>query len=208
MKAQNSKTTKSPLPVAYSVVNDHTYLLMPGDLNANNTAFGGRLMEIADRVAGTVAMRHSHSACVTLLVDSMKFLKPAKQGDLLIFKASLNRAWNTSMEIGVKILAENIKTNIPKHIVSAYFTFVAINDNQRPRRIRPVVPETAEEKRRYQEADRRRQQRIKNTKNWEILRLASEPLDRPVPSAKMKTSTPQPAARSAGVLFLWKPYFL
>lgn len=150
------------MPVSYSIIDDHTYLLMPGDLNANNTAFGGRIMEIADRVAGTVAMRHSKSTCVTLLVDRMKFLKPARQGDILIFKAALNRVWGSSMEIGIKVYAENIKAEEKKHILSAYFTFVAIDDNQRPKKIPAVIPETAEEKRRYAEADKRRQQRLKN----------------------------------------------
>jgi len=159
MKSQKENTLKSR-PVSHSMINDHTYLLMPGDLNHNNTAFGGKIMEIADRVAGTVAMRHSNSTCATLLVDSMKFLKPAIQGDLLVFKAALNRAWGSSMEIGIKVYAEDTKTDEKKHILSAYFTFVAIDENQRPKRIRPIMPKTKEEKRRYKEANERREQRL------------------------------------------------
>lgn len=150
----------SAAPVSFSAVNDQTYLLMPGDLNANNTAFGGKIMEIADRLAGTVAIRHSGSICVTLLVDSMKFLHPARQGDVLVFKAAVNRTWKTSMEVGVKVYAENFQTGTRKHVVSAYFTFVAVDENQRPKEIRGVVSETDDETRRYIDADRRRARRL------------------------------------------------
>lgn len=162
--AEQKTNISKPRSISYSAINDHTYLLMPSDLNHNNTAFGGRIMEIADRVAGTVAMRHSNATCATLLVDSMKFLAPAVQGDLLVFKASLNRVWGSSMEIGIKVYAENTKTDEKKHILSAYFTFVALDENKKSKQIRPVAPKTKEEKRRYKEANKRREQRLKNKK--------------------------------------------
>ncbi len=155
---------KEGVPVSLSAVNDYPYILMPGDLNANNTVFGGRIMEIADRLAGTVAMRHSGEICVTLLVDSMKFLAPAKQGEAIVFQAAMNRAWGSSMEVGVKVYAEDMRKRTRIHILSAYFTFVAVNDDMKPIKIRPVIPETEEERRRHEAADVRRNRRIEYSK--------------------------------------------
>ena len=89
-------------PVSQSAINDYAYTIFPGDLNASDTAFGGRILEIADRLAAIVARRHSGLLCVTLLVDSIRFIGPATQGEILIFKSAVNRVWRTSMEIGVK----------------------------------------------------------------------------------------------------------
>src|SRR3989344_2622028 len=144
-------------PVSQSAINDYAYTIFPGDLNASDTAFGGRILEIADRLAAIVARRHSGLLCVTLLVDSIRFIGPATQGEILIFKSAVNRVWRTSMEIGVKVLVEDVKKKKQRHVVSAYFTFVAINKKRRPILVPPVIPGTEEEKRRYAEADQRRQ---------------------------------------------------
>lgn len=151
-----------PKPVSSSAIHDQTAVVFPNDLNANGTLFGGRVLELADRLCGVVAKRHTGKVCVTLAIDSVKFLAPAKGGDILVFKAALNRAWHTSMEIGLKVFAEDYKTLNRVHILSAYFTFVALDDLLNPTPIPPVVPETAEEIRRYQEAEKRRQQRLQN----------------------------------------------
>ncbi len=156
-------TENEGLPVSYSAVDKQPYLLMPGDLNSNNTVFGGRVMEIADRLAGTVAMEHTRKICVTLLLDSMKFLAPAKLGETLVFKAAVNRTWNTSLEVGVKVYADDFIKDERKHVISAYFTFVALDDEGKPTHIRPVLPETPNEKRRFEEADIRRKRRFENT---------------------------------------------
>src|SRR3989344_3589201 len=147
--------------VSESVINDYAHLLLPNDLNTMGNAFGGRVVEIADRVASIVARRHSGKSCVTLLIDSLRFLGPATQGEALVFKVAVNRVWNTSMEVGVKVLAENLKTGEQRQVASAYFTFVTINSKNKPVKILPVVPETEKEKRRYQEADERRQERLR-----------------------------------------------
>lgn len=146
--------------VSASAIHDQTAVVYPNDLNAYGTLFGGRVLELCDKLAGVVAKRHAGAVCVTLSVDSVRFLAPAQHGDILVFKASLNRTWHSSMEIGLKVLAENFRNLERKHIISAYFTFVAVDDNMKPIAVCPVIPESEEEKRRYREADKRRQLRL------------------------------------------------
>lgn len=126
--------------------------------------FGGRVMEIADKVAAIVSRRHSRMDCVTLFVDSLKFVGPAVKGEMLIYKASVNRVWNTSMEIGIRACAENPATGERRHVVSAYFTFVAIGADGRPTTLPQVIPETEDEKRRYEQAQQRRDRRLAEEK--------------------------------------------
>jgi acyl-CoA hydrolase len=142
--------------VAESAIHDQTSVVFPNDLNAYGTLFGGRVLDLCDRVAGVVAKRHSGKMCVTLGIDSVKFLAPAKHGDILVFKASLNRVWKTSMEIGLKVYKEDFRTLERVHILSAYFTFVALDDQMKPTEVPPVTPLSADEKRRYKEAEERR----------------------------------------------------
>lgn len=151
-------------PVSASAINDQTAIVFPNDLNSLGTLFGGRVMELCDTTCAVVAKRHSGRPCVTLGIDSVRFHASATHGDVLIFKAAVNRVWRTSMEIGIKVYAEHFKTNVRKHIVSAYFVFVAVDDDLRPVEAPPLIPETPDEKRRYEKAELRRQNRITSYK--------------------------------------------
>lgn len=148
--------------VAESAIHDQTTVVFPNDLNAYGTLFGGRVLDLCDRLAGVVAKRHSGKVCVTLGIDSVRFLAPAKHGDILVFKASMNRVWKTSMEIGLKVFKEDFRTQERVHILSAYFTFVALDDDLKPVEIPPVLPHSADEKRRYEQAEKRRLFRLKH----------------------------------------------
>ncbi|MCJ7591031.1 MAG: acyl-CoA thioesterase [Woeseiaceae bacterium] len=139
----------------------NVYKIFPNDLNSEYTVFGGLVMGLCDRTALIVAERHSGHACVTAAVDSLDFLAPAHSGETLVLKAAVNRAWRSSMEIGVHVAAENSFRGDARHVVSAYLTFVALDKNGAPRPVPAVLPETDEERRRYQEAEERRDARLK-----------------------------------------------
>ncbi len=147
-------------PVSESAIIDQVIEVFPNDLNTHGTLFGGRVMEIIDTLASIVAKRHSGCVCVTLGIDSVRFLNPARRGDILVCMASVNKTWHTSMEVGVKVVAEDFRSLERKDILSAYFTFVAVDDNHTPVQIISVIPETPSEVRRFEEADRRRKHRL------------------------------------------------
>lgn len=152
--------TFAPKGVSESAVHDQVSMVFPNDLNSLGTLFGGRVLEQADRVAAVVARRHAGRVCVTLGVDSVRFLAPARHGDVLVFQSAVNRVWRTSLEVGVKVLAEDFTTLQRRHIFSAYFTFVAVDDELKPIAIAPVAPETEEDRRRFERAEERRRARL------------------------------------------------
>ena len=155
-----------PKKVSESAIDFYPHEIFPNDLNPNDLnprgmVFGGKVLLMIDNVAGIVAQRHSRRTCVTAELDSVVFLAPAFKGETLILKAALNRVWSSSMEIGVKIFAENFRTGESRHVVSAYLTFVALGEDGHKIKINPVEPETEDEKRRFREADERRIHRLK-----------------------------------------------
>lgn len=162
-----SKDSKKP---SESSIEDHTYKIFPNDLNSQSAVFGGTVLSLLDRIAVVVAERHSGNSCVTVSVDAVHFLAPARKGDNLICQASINRAWNSSMEIGLRITAEHPFINKREHILSAYFTFVALGKDGNKTSVPQVSPETEVEKNRYKEADLRRQRRIAAAKELAELR--------------------------------------
>jgi acyl-CoA hydrolase len=150
--------------VSETAIHDQVDVVFPNDLNAYGTLFGGRVLEKADRLCAIVAKRHTGKVCVTLAIDSVRFLAPAKHGDILILQASINRVWRTSMEVGIRVTAEDYMTQKRTRIFSAYFTFVALDDKLRPVPIPPVIPITEQEKRRFEQAEIRRQHRMAQSK--------------------------------------------
>jgi len=146
--------------VRLSAIDGHVYKVFPNDLNAHGTAFGGMIMAKCDRLSLVVAERHSGKICVTASVDSIHFMAPAKENDTLLFKVSVNRAWRSSMEIGVRVEAENSYSGECKHILSAYFTFVALDENNEPTTVPPTISESKTQERRFEQAQIRRQSRL------------------------------------------------
>jgi acyl-CoA hydrolase len=135
-----------------------TELILPNDANTLGNLLGGRLMHYIDLVGAMAAHRHARTYVVTASMDHIDFIAPVHVGDLLILKSSLNRAFRTSMEVGVKVWVEHTIDGSFLHVASAYLTFVAIDSQGRRVRVPPLEPETEEEKRRYQDAGRRREQ--------------------------------------------------
>ena len=137
-----------------------TQLVLPDETNMLGNLLGGQLMHWMDLVAAIAAMRHSKHVCVTASVDEINFLHPVKQGDVVTLLASVNRVFSSSMEVGVKVSAENLLTGETHDTNSAYFTFVAIDDAGTPVRVDPIACEDDTEVRRYKEALRRRELRL------------------------------------------------
>jgi len=135
-------------------------VIFPNDANPLGNLMGGRLMQLIDVAGAMAAHRHSRSYVVTASMDHLDFLAPVAVGDLLVLKSSVNRAFKTSMEIGVKCWVENYITGQTRHISSAYLTFVAVDLEGSRLPVPPVIPETPEEQRRYDGAGRRREHRM------------------------------------------------
>ena len=130
-------------------------LMLPQQANFAGTVYGGTILSIADSVAYVCAARHAGPNCVTVSVGRVDFREPIRIGELVTFLASVNFTGRSSMEIGIKIFAENLKTGGKRHTNSCYFTMVHLDDQGRPKEVPRIVPETAEEKRRYEESRKR-----------------------------------------------------
>jgi acyl-CoA hydrolase len=137
-----------------------TQVVMPIDTNYLGNLAGGRLMHWMDLAAAIAASRHANAVAVTASVDTLVFKQPIKLGEVVIIKASVNRAFNTSMEVGVKVFSENLLTGKVVECNKAYFTFVALDANNQRISVPEIVPETDDEKRRYEKAAERRAQRL------------------------------------------------
>jgi len=135
-------------------------LMMPQHANIMGNVFGGVILALVDRVAAVCAIRHAGRQCVTVSVDKVDFKEPIHVGELITAYARVNYAGRTSMEVGVKILAENVISGEKRHTNSCYVTFVALDDKNEPTPVPPIVPETPDEKRRYDRAAQRRATRV------------------------------------------------
>ena len=154
----SSKNNQSPRTVA-STQSEMTEIILPNDTNTLGNLLGGRLMHFIDLTGAMAAYRHSHTNIVTAAMDHIDFIRPVHLGDLLTLKSSVNRAFSTSMEVGVKVWAENTRTGTVVHVASAYLVFVAIDNQGNRQKVPPLLPETPDEIRRYEDALRRREHR-------------------------------------------------
>ena len=130
------------------------------DANVAGNVHGGLILRLCDEVAGIAAVRHSGARVVTAALDRMTFLHPVYVGNLVTVKATVNAAWRSSMEVGVRVEAENVRTGEVTHTSTAYLTMVALDEDGRPLTVPPVEPETADEQRRAREAQLRRDNRL------------------------------------------------
>lgn len=139
---------------------EYSELCLPGNTNVLGTMLGGHVMHLVDLCGAISGVRHARATVVTASVDQMTFLHPIRIGDLAMLKSQVNRVFRTSMEVGVKLWVENLRTGELRHTSSAYLTFVALDESGNRIVLPPVVPETPDEVRRYEEAAERRAYRL------------------------------------------------
>jgi len=148
-----------PKPARESLT-EMSQVVLPNDANPMGTALGGTVMHWVDLAGAVAAHRHTGSYVVTASVDHMDFRHPIRVGEVVILKASVNRVFRTSLEVGVKVFRENPLTGLRQHASSAYLTFVAVDSQGKPHAVAPVIPKTPDQVRRYREAGRRRRRRM------------------------------------------------
>lgn len=156
----NLTTTAAVQPRSVSdSQSEMTELVLPNDTNTLGNLLGGRLMHFIDLVGAMAAYRHARAHVVTASMEHIDFIAPVHVGDLVILKASVNRAFQTSMDVGVKAWVENAIAGTRRHVASAYLTFVAVDENGRRLPVPPLLASSPEELRRHKDAGRRREQR-------------------------------------------------
>jgi acyl-CoA hydrolase len=141
-------------------ISEYSEFALPNDANTLGNVLGGKVMHLVDIAAALAAVRHARCSVVTASVDHMSFLHPIHIGQLIVLRSSVNRVFRTSMEIGVRVEVENLVTGEIQHTSSAYLTFVALDKSGSRLAIPAVIPETDDEKRRYEEAEERRSYRL------------------------------------------------
>lgn len=154
---------------------ERSEIIFPADTNPLGNLFGGRLMQFIDLVGAMAASRHSRAYPVTVSMDHLDFVAPVKSGDVLILRASVNRAFQTSMEVGVKAMVEDVRARTLRHVSSAYLTFVAFDQFGQRMVVPPILPETEHQRRRYEDAGRRREMRAGEMQRRKEIRAALAP---------------------------------
>jgi acyl-CoA hydrolase len=137
-------------------VSDVADLMFPPDANMHGTVFGGKVLQMVDKAASVCAMRHAGKPCVTVAMERVEFLIPIRVGTFLIAKAHINYTGRSSMEVGVEVYAEDMPGGTRQHTNSCLVTMVAVDRDGRPSPIPSLIPETPEEKERWQAAEQRR----------------------------------------------------
>jgi acyl-CoA hydrolase len=157
-KSEAPKLRGKPVSVSRS---EMTEIVLPAQTNPLGKLLGGQVMHLVDMVAAMAAHRHSNSHVVTASVDYIDFRNPVNLGELVNLKSQVNRVFRTSMEVGVEVYSENAMTGERKHTTTAYVTFVAIDQfTKQPKPVAPLIVKTADERRRYREAAKRRAVRL------------------------------------------------
>jgi len=167
-------------PIARTVAStqsEMTEIILPNDTNTLGSLLGGRLMHFIDLTGAIAAYRHSRTNVVTAAMDHIDFIRPARLGDLVTLKSSVNRAFSTSMEVGVKVWSENTRNGEVAHVASAYLVFVAIDNEGRRQRVPEVLPETPAEVRRFEGALRRRENRLAEAASRKQARMVTASQD-------------------------------
>lgn len=139
---------------------EYSELAMPNDANPLGTLFGGKVMSLVDLAGSIAAHRHARCPVVTASIDHMNFLFPVRIGDLITCYSQVNRVFRTSMEVGVRVMVENLSTGEKKHTSTAYLTFVALDPSGDRVALAPAIPETGDERRRFDQALERREARL------------------------------------------------
>ena len=135
-------------------------LMVPLDANPYGSVHGGVIMRRIDEAAAVAAIRHARKNMVTVSIARLHFLMPVHVGELVFFKANVNYAGRTSLEVGVRVEAEDLFTGVVRHVASAYLSFVAMDEHQKPTLVPPLIPEDDEDRRRMAEAEDRRRVRL------------------------------------------------
>ena len=136
-----------------------TVLMTPDTANFSGKVHGGAILKLLDQVAYACASRYAGRYVVTLSVDQVMFRQPIQVGELVTFLASVNHTGNSSMEIGIKVIAEDIRARVVRHVNSCFFTMIAVDDDGRPTKVPPLSPRTPDERRRFAAAELRRAMR-------------------------------------------------
>ncbi|HEY9281302.1 MAG TPA: acyl-CoA thioesterase [Eoetvoesiella sp.] len=149
-----------------------TVLMTPDTANFSGKVHGGSILKLLDQVAYACASRYAGRYVVTLSVDQVMFRQPIKVGELVTFLASVNHTGNSSMEVGIKVIAEDIRGKVVRHVNSCFFTMIAVDDDGKPAKVPPLTPLAADERRRFAAAEVRRAMRRELEKKFEEVRCA------------------------------------
>ena len=147
---------------SYSTLSE---LALPNDANGLGNVLGGKIMHLVDIAGSLAAARHTRGFVVTASFDQMDFLEPVHIGELISLHAAVNRVFRSSMEVGVKVFAENMRSADVRHVASAYLTFVHLNENRKPIAVPEAIPKNDEERRRHDETGQRRAARLERRRN-------------------------------------------
>src|ERR1700735_5871836 len=178
MGSTDSSTKHPAARTVASTQSEMTEIILPNDTNTLGNLLGGRLMHFIDLTGAMAAYRHSRYNLVTAAMEHIDFIRPVRLGDLVTLKSSVNRAFASSMEVGVKVWAENTRTGEVAHVASAYLVFVAVDEQGRVQKVPQVKPETPDEVRRFEDGLRRREHRegesVRRTAGKLAVALAAE----------------------------------